>query len=348
MQTIGVIPRSAATVNGEWLMAMAQSSANASNTVNALCEDSAAMTLIFNNPTLMATIGNSGTVFTAISDSTNSVTIGKWIAFKAGLNPADYADMTAVIASSTAMTAVAASSTAMTAVAASSTAMTAVIASSTAMTAVAASSTAMTAVAASSTAMTAVIASSTAMTAVAASSTAMTAVIASSTAMTAVIASSTACAAIKASATAITALDNSSPITVPTMTSNTTPSGIVSSDSVYSDTYAGWCTFDNNGTSRWSANNSNAWIKYQFTSPRWCYKIALINSVSAIKNFIIQYSSNGINWSNALTTIAVDSSAEQVFNVCVASEKVAHWRLLGVDTWGAPYSSLIKLQFYCK
>ena len=164
-----------------------------------------------------------------------SVSIGKMsVSLAAGLNPADYADMTAVAASSTAMTAVAASSTAMTAVAASSTAMTAVAASSTAMmaieasniaigkyavgaaglnpaeyadmTAVAASSTAMTAVAASSTAMTAVAASSTAMTAVAASSTAMTAVAASSTAMTAVAASSTAMTAVAASAVALNAI----------------------------------------------------------------------------------------------------------------------------------------------
>ena len=71
----------------------------------------------------------------------------KYAAGAAGLNPADYADMKAVAASSTAMAAVAASSTAMTAIIANSTALNAVVTSSTAMTAVAASSTAMTAVA---------------------------------------------------------------------------------------------------------------------------------------------------------------------------------------------------------
>ena len=130
-----------------------------------------------------------------------SVSIGKMsVSLAAGLNPADYADMTAVAASSTAMTAVAASSTAMTAVAASSTAMTAVAASSTAMMAIEASNIAigkyavgaaglnpaeyadMTAVAASSTAMTAVAASSTAMTAVAASAVALNAILKNSNA----------------------------------------------------------------------------------------------------------------------------------------------------------------------
>ena len=79
--------------------------------------------------------------------------IAKYAASAAGLDPADYADMTELAASSTAMTAVAASQTAMAAVAASSTAMTAVAASSTAMTAVAASQTALNAIAASTTAL---------------------------------------------------------------------------------------------------------------------------------------------------------------------------------------------------
>ena len=98
-----------------------------------------------------------------------STGVGEWLAFLADSDNATLkacADMTAVVASSTAMTAVVASSTAMTAVIASETAMTAVIASETAMNAIVASSTAMTAVANSSTAMTAILNSETAMTAV--------------------------------------------------------------------------------------------------------------------------------------------------------------------------------------
>ena len=310
------------TVNGEWLMAMAQASANASNTINAMVADSAAMTLIFNNPTLMATIGNSGTVFTAISGSTNSVTIGKWIAFKAGLNPADYADMTAVVASSTAMTAVVASSTAMTAVIANSTALAAVVASSTAMTAVVASSTAMTAVAASS------------------------------TAMTAVVASSTACAAIKASSTAITALDSSSPITVPTMSSNTDPSG-VATDSVSSEN--AYVCFDGNGiTFDDISGSANNWIRYQFSAAVWCYKFSIQSNRSSFfdrqtKNFKVQYSSDGSTWNDALvgSTSAGDGS-NQTFNVCAASGKVAYWRVYNVLTWGGVVFAPTTVQFYCK
>ena len=106
--------------------------------------------------------------------------IAKYAASAAGLDPADYDDMTELAASSTAMAAVAASQTAMAAVAASSTAMAAVIASSTALSAVVSSSTAMAAVAASKTALSACRASSTAMAKLAASSTALTALAASS------------------------------------------------------------------------------------------------------------------------------------------------------------------------
>ena len=95
----------------------------------------------------MTAIQKSPTALNAIAAS--SMATAKYAAGAAGLNPADYADMKAVAASSTAMAAVAASSTAMAAVTASSTAMAAVAASSTAMTAIAASATARAAICAS-------------------------------------------------------------------------------------------------------------------------------------------------------------------------------------------------------
>ena len=174
--------------------------------------------------------------------------VGKGVATLAGLSCVSYADIDAVVASSTAMTAIqksqtakdaiaassmatakyaagaaglnpadyadmtvlAASSTAMTAVIGNATALNAVVSSQTAMTAVAASQTAMAAVAASSTAMTAVAASQTAMAAVAASSTAMAAVIGNATALNAVVSSQTAMAAVAASSTAMAAVAASS------------------------------------------------------------------------------------------------------------------------------------------
>ena len=110
--------------------------------------------------------------------------VGKTVAILADLNPADYADMTAVAASQTAMAAVAASQTAMAAVATSQTAMAAVAASQTAMAAVAASQTAMTAVAASKVATGAIAASATALAKIAGSTTALDALYAKKSRLT--------------------------------------------------------------------------------------------------------------------------------------------------------------------
>ena len=129
-----------------------------------LMGNSARVQEMMNNPLLWRALGGS------------KKAVGKGVATLAGLSCVSYADIDAVVASSTAMTAVAASQTAMTAVAASQTAMAAVAASQTAMTAVAASSTAMAAVAASQTAMAAIVASPTAMAAIWKSNSAVTAV----------------------------------------------------------------------------------------------------------------------------------------------------------------------------
>lgn len=85
----------------------------------------------------MAAVTASPTAMAAIA--TSSMATAKYAASAAGLNPADYDDMTELAASSTAMAAVAASSTAMTAVVASTTARTALVNSSVARTALKAS-----------------------------------------------------------------------------------------------------------------------------------------------------------------------------------------------------------------
>ena len=181
--------------------------------------------------------------------------VGKGVATLAGLSCVSYADIDAVVASSTAMTAVATSQTAMTAVAASSTAMTAVATSQTAMTAVATSQTAMTAVATSQTAMTAVATSQTAMTAVIGNATALNAVVSSSTAMTAVAASGKARVAITSSTTALAALA-SSPLKTSVSTNNYNGS--------YAQLVSGRACFIISAT-----HNSSGWtfgLRYLYTS----------------------------------------------------------------------------------
>ena len=92
----------------------------------------------------MAAIEKSQTAKGAIAAS--DMATAKYAAGAAGLNPADYANMAVIAASSTAMAAVAASSTAMAAVINNSVALNAVVTSSTAMTAIASAASALNAV----------------------------------------------------------------------------------------------------------------------------------------------------------------------------------------------------------
>ena len=153
-----------------------------STAMTAVAASQTAMTAIVASPTAMAAIWRSNSAVAAVQKNTTawktftgatSAVMGKTVAILANLNPADYADMTAVAASQTAMTAIQKSQTAKDAIAASSMA-TAKYAAGAAglnpadyadMTVLAASSTAMAAIAASTTAMTAVEGSNAAVTA---------------------------------------------------------------------------------------------------------------------------------------------------------------------------------------
>ena len=95
--------------------------------LNAVVSSQTAMAAVAASQTAMAAVTASPTAMAAIA--TSSMATAKYAASAAGLNPADYADMTALAASSTAMTAVAASSTARNAVTSSSAAMTALASS---------------------------------------------------------------------------------------------------------------------------------------------------------------------------------------------------------------------------
>ena len=84
--------------------------------IDAVVASSTAMTAIVASPTAMAAIWKSNSAVTAVKNNATawktftgatSAVMGKTVAILADLNPADYADMTAVAASQTAMTAVA-------------------------------------------------------------------------------------------------------------------------------------------------------------------------------------------------------------------------------------------------
>ena len=119
--------------------------------MNAVASSYVAVAAVYESAVAVEAVKANETAWATLTGASSAV-MGKAAAKLAGLNPADYADMTAVAASSTAMAAVIANSTALNAVVSSSAAMSAVAASQTAMAAVASSNTARTAITNSATA----------------------------------------------------------------------------------------------------------------------------------------------------------------------------------------------------
>jgi hypothetical protein len=99
--------------------------------IDAVAASQVAMTAVAASQVAMTAIQKSQTALSSIAAS--SMATAKYAAGAAGLNPADYADMTAIAASQVAMAAVAASNTATKAIAASQTALNAIAGSTTAL-----------------------------------------------------------------------------------------------------------------------------------------------------------------------------------------------------------------------
>ena len=105
--------------------------------MTAVIGNATALNAVVTSSVAMAAIQKSQTALNAIAAS--SMATAKYAAGAAGLNPADYADMTAIAASQVAMTAVAASQVAMAAIAGSGKARVAITNSSVALAALASS-----------------------------------------------------------------------------------------------------------------------------------------------------------------------------------------------------------------
>ncbi len=164
--------------------------------MNAVASSYVAVAVVYESAVAVEAVKANETAWATLTGATSAV-MGKAAAKLAGLNPADYADMTAVASSSTAMAAIIGNATALNAVVSSQTAMAAIEKSQVAKDAIAASdmATAKYAVGAAGLKpadyanMAAVAASQTAMAAVASSNTARTAITNSATAKNALTSS---------------------------------------------------------------------------------------------------------------------------------------------------------------
>lgn len=140
---------------------------------------------------------------------------------------------------------------------------------------------------------------------------------------------------------------------VPTMTSNTTPSGECITSGIYSAGFEAYKAFDGNDSTKWSADGAtNKWVGYIFPNATKVGKVFLQNptdsgySPQGVKTFKIQYSDNGTDWTDATDTKTIAQAGNLTVDI---EHNNAHryWRMLELTMYSANnYATLSTLQFY--
>ena len=150
-------------------------------------------------------------------------------------------------------------------------------------------------------------------------------------------------------------------VKVPTMTSNTTPSGVASASSVESTGYEAYKAFDGNDTSAWNsagtASGTNVHIKYTFSNAikaiiaRIKPTYGTSSQALFLKSFEIQASND--NFASDIHTLYIGSFlniATDVFINLNNSNSYSSYRLLCKDSYrvesNLKYYAIQTLQFY--
>ena len=139
---------------------------------------------------------------------------------------------------------------------------------------------------------------------------------------------------------------------VPTMTSNTTPSGTCFASSKYDDTYDAWKAFNKaivnqNYWCSYGNQAKNQYVGYQFSESVKIYRIDLTNmSNNAAKNCKIQYSSDGNTYSDACDFINPSTGSAVTTEIVNNTDNVPYWRLFVTDGYTTEYIYVAELQFY--
>lgn len=141
-------------------------------------------------------------------------------------------------------------------------------------------------------------------------------------------------------------------VKVPTMTSNTTPSGVCSASSENSSgTTPAWKAFDNDNSTMWSSaidQITNQWLSYQFASPKKICMVVLTNVTRSSNIYLpanckIQYTSNYVDVKSFVNSDVQSETTKVVLDEPLTSE---YWRLFMADNTGNRYIQLATLQFY--
>lgn len=135
---------------------------------------------------------------------------------------------------------------------------------------------------------------------------------------------------------------------VPTMTSDTTPSGIASASTIYSNSYRAWRAFDGNTAQYWCSANgavTNQYVQYAFPDDVIVARVNYKFNSKVAKNCIIQSSKYGNEWDDVKAfTATADSTAHLL--VLDQSYHGNYWRLFMENAYSTDYIYLSQLQFW--
>lgn len=130
-------------------------------------------------------------------------------------------------------------------------------------------------------------------------------------------------------------------VKVPTMTSNTTPSGQASANTTYGSGYEAYRAFDNNTSNTYyptvADTAATAYLRYQFTQAVNVKKVvAMTHDMTAHVTYKIQYSDNGTSWQDASKNM---QTTLNTYVTALTTSNTAHkyWQAKTVS--GTPYIS---------
>ena len=141
-------------------------------------------------------------------------------------------------------------------------------------------------------------------------------------------------------------------VKVPTMTSATNPSGVVTQSSNYSG-YDGYKAF-NSDADGWLPNGGSfgsEWVAYQFTASMKLYKIKMYQLAADGTSFTVTYkvqgSNNGSTWSDIKDSIVVNTNTD-TYTLVNPSTNYKYYRsiMMASSIGGTTGGMGLKLQFY--
>lgn len=137
---------------------------------------------------------------------------------------------------------------------------------------------------------------------------------------------------------------------VPTMTSNTTPSGQVIATNPTTASYEAWKAFDGilDGQQQAypvSTATTSGWIGYVFPNAVDVGKVFIKMSAAYTNSCLLQYSDNGSSWSNTNLSFDVAATSQATKILGTTYGKHRYWRI-NMTSSTAHYHGVYELQFY--